>query len=478
MTGRTGILGYGTHIPYWRMHAETLAEAVGSGKRSGTRAVASYDEDTTTMAAQAARACLGSFTEPTGLVDSLFFATARPVYADKTNASAIHAALGLPPDILAADMTGAVRCASGALLGGLRGSGGTLVALSDIRTGWPGGDDERTGGDGAAAFLLGESGANPLIAEYLGGTSVTDEFLDRWRAPGEAASQQWEERFGQDRYPALAGRAFDNALKDTGLTTDQLDRVAVAGLAPRAARAFTHQAGLAAEALVADQADRVGNTGTAHPGLMLAAALDTAAPNQIIALVVLADGADVLVFRTTEALVAYRPRELVADQMASGSYDLSYPDFLAWRGMVTRQPPRRPDPDRAAAPAAHRMAAWKFGFTASRCETCGTRHLPPQRVCMRCGATDRMGTERLADTPGVIATYTVDHLAYSPSPPVIAAVIDFDGGGRFQCELTDVDPDAVAIGDRVEMTFRRLSTTDGIHNYFWKARPMSGGPQA
>ena len=29
------------------------------------------------------------------------------------------------------------------------------------------------------------------------------------------------------------------------------------------------------------------------------------------------------------------------------------------------------------------------------------------------------------------------------SPPVVAAVIDFDGGGRFQCELTDVDPTAV-----------------------------------
>ena len=33
-------------------------------------------------------------------------------------------------------------------------------------------------------------------------------------------------------------------------------------------------------------------------------------------------------------------------------------------------------------------------------------------------------------------------------------------------------PTDVAIGDRVEMTFRRLFTADGIHNYFWKARPV------
>ena len=98
--------------------------------------------------------------------------------------------------------------------------------------------------------------------------------------------------------------------------------------------------------------------------------------------------------------------------------------------------------------------------------------MPPQRVCVKCHAVDRMQPERLADVPATIATFTVDRLAYSLSPPVVAAVIDFEGGGRFQCELTDVDPASVAIGQKVEMTFRRLFTADGIHNYFWKARPI------
>ena len=39
------------------------------------------------------------------------------------------------------------------------------------------------------------------------------------------------------------------------------------------------------------------------------------------------------------------------------------------------------------------------------------------------------------------------------------------------CQLTDVDPDKVAIGDELEMTFRRLYTAGGVHNYFWKAAP-------
>ena len=82
--------------------------------------------------------------------------------------------------------------------------------------------------------------------------------------------------------------------------------------------------------------------------------------------------------------------------------------------------------------------------------------------------------ERLADTPATIATFTVDRLAYSLSPPVVAAVLDFDGGGRTRCEMTDVDPATVAVGNRVQMTFRKISTVNGVHNYFWKARPLGG----
>jgi hydroxymethylglutaryl-CoA synthase len=93
---------------------------------------------------------------------------------------------------------------------------------------------------------------------------------------------------------------------------------------------------------------------------------------------------------------------------------------------------------------------------------------------VKCHAVDQMQPERLADEQATIATYTIDRLAFSLSPPTVVAVVDFDGGGRFQCELTDVDPATVAIGNRVEMTFRRMYTAEGVHNYFWKARPIRG----
>jgi hypothetical protein len=41
--------------------------------------------------------------------------------------------------------------------------------------------------------------------------------------------------------------------------------------------------------------------------------------------------------------------------------------------------------------------------------------------------------------------------------------------------MTDVDPASVKVGARVEMTFRRLYSAEGVHNYFWKARPLPDG---
>jgi uncharacterized OB-fold protein len=341
--------------------------------------------------------------------------------------------------------------------------------LSDIRSGLPGGGDEKEGGDGAVAFLFGEG---DVLAEPLGHASLTAEFLDRWRVPGESYSRQWEERFGEFAYVPLGESALVEALKHAGLTAQTVDHLIVAGPHGRSNKRVTVSAGARKEAIVDDRTAVIGNAGAAHAGVLLADVLDRAQADQVVAVVSLADGADVTIWRTTAALGRRGPRTTVAAQLTSPGR-VSYATFLTWRGVIRREPPRRPDPQPPEAPAAFRSEAWKYAFTGSRCQACGARHLPPQRVCVKCHAVDRMAPERLADVPARIATFTVDRLAFSPSPPVVVAVIDFDGGGRFQCEMTDVDPKAVKIGDRVAMTFRRLITAGGVHNYFWKARPSS-----
>ncbi|MCK5653559.1 MAG: OB-fold domain-containing protein, partial [Dehalococcoidia bacterium] len=52
--------------------------------------------------------------------------------------------------------------------------------------------------------------------------------------------------------------------------------------------------------------------------------------------------------------------------------------------------------------------------------------------------------------------------------------VDFEGGGRGWFELTDRDPDQVKVGMPVEMVLRQMYFDRGIHNYYWKARPVRG----
>jgi 3-hydroxy-3-methylglutaryl CoA synthase/uncharacterized OB-fold protein len=465
----TGILAYGGYVPTARLQRAALAPVLGKSGGKGARAVASYDEDTTSMGVEAARLALrGSDLVP----DDLIFATSAPAYLDKTNATAIHAALGLPRTAFAADAGGAVRSGVAAVLAGLRGARTTLAVLSDTRTGLPGSADEVAGGDGAAALVLGEGNeGRPVLAELVGQASATAEFLDRWRIPGAAHSTTWEDRFGEQAYLPLADEAFAAALKDADVTPAQVDHLIVAGTHARACKAWGSRSGVAKDSIVDDLTSAIGNCGTAQAWVLLADVLDRAAVGDVIAVTVLADGASCLVLRATEALPDHRAVVSVAAQVAAGDDSLPYGQFLTWTGFLDREGPRRPDPAAPASPPSARNSAWKYSFEGSRCTACSTRHMPPARVCRSCHEVDQMVTEAMADVPATVATFTIDRLAFSPSPPLIGLAVDFDGGGRISLELTDADPGWVSIGKRVELTFRRTLTAGGIHNYSWKARP-------
>ena len=465
-----GILAYGSYVPYNRLQRSKISSTLGQGGGRGTRSVASYDEDTTSMGVEAARQAMSS--SGAGNPGMLTFATTVPAYLDKTNANTIHAALGLAPTVLTSDMIGGPRSASGAVIGAISSMASSLVVASDIRTGMPGGADEANGGDAAVALLIGGDDDGPLLAQCIGGGFSAGEFLDRWRSPGDRSSKVWEERFGETAYLPHVETAVEMALGATGTSPEAVDKVILTGVHPRAVRASLKAIAVNPDKVVDDLSMEVGYTGAAHAWLLLAHVLDTAEPGEVIMVVELSDGATVSLFRTTEALASGRPSRSVRAQIDAGNDSLEYAAFLTWRGEIVREPPRRPDPDRPAGPPSNRTADWKFAFVGTQCNQCGARHLPPARVCVKCRSVDDMTEVSLADSQATIATYTVDRLAYSLAPPVVAAVLDFDGGGRFTSEMTDVDAADVKIGNRVEMTFRRLYVADGVHNYFWKARPV------
>lgn len=471
-SGARGIGGIAAYLPHWRLQRSAITAVLGSAAGKGTRTVASYDEDAVTMAVEAARRA----TRGAPPASAMWFASTTGPYAEKTSAPILHAALRLDGDVIAADAGPGLRGCAAALRSALRSTEpGVLVTAGDVRTGPAGSTEEKAGGDAGAAAVICDP-SSPLLAELVGTASVTQEFLDRWRAPGEQRTRAWEERFGQQRYDYLAARAWDAALKDAGLDVEQVSRVAISAPHARAGAPLAKKLGAAGVDLADRLEGTVGFTGAAHPLVLLADLIEQASAGQVVALVALADGADVFLFRRTE--IPLGSARTVTDQAVGGDDSLPYAKYLAWRGVLPMQPPNRPEPARMSASAAERRLDWKYGFVGSKDRDSGALHLPPARVSFVGGAVDDMDPAPMADVPATVATFTVDSLAYSPSPPIVFAVCDFEGGGRLPVELTDVKADQVSIGMGVEMTFRRLNASDGIVNYFWKARPAGSAAPA
>ena len=457
------ILRYGSYVPYCRLQRARL----GAGGR-GERAIASFDEDATSLAVEAGREAMrGGAPVPA----AVFFASTSHPYAEKLNAAGVHAALDLPPEARLLDLASSsgAGLAALSLASTINARGPSLICCADVVVGAPMGAREAMGGDAACAFLVGDG--EESVARILGSASHAEELLDVWRGPEQQFARQWEERFAQQRLvPALAS-AFQRCLAESGVAPSDLKRVAVDSGHRKVGSQFARAAGLGSDQLADDLSGTVGRAGAAHAGLLLASLLDSAEPGDTFAVLSAADGASAVIVQATERIADNRPAHSVSDWIESKSTEVAYETYLKWREILPFEPPRRPDPPRPAAPPMRRSERWKYAFVGSRCRSCGTVNLPPQVVCVECGAVDEMDSVPYADATARVATYTVDHLAYSLQPPVVAAVIDYDQGGRFACELADVDPAKVAIGQELEMTFRRLYTADGVRNYFWKARP-------
>lgn len=470
-----GIISWGTSMPHWRLDRSTIAPVAGGGGGRGTRTVASFDQDAVTLATEAARSALAG-----GLVpDMLLFGTVAPPVMDHTNASVVHAALGLPAGVAAMDLGASVRSVVGGFLMAASTTDTVALTAADLRTGRAGSAEESGGGDAGACVVIGSDGGHDVVvAEVLAHASATGEVLDRWRIPGEAVSRTWDEKFTEVALRPLVADALNRALTTAGIEPADVAVAVVDAPSARIGAALARVVG--AQRTADDLSATVGITGAAHPLLCLVNELERLAAagdpgGTVVALVHAGDGADVVLLRTTAALGHHRVDATVADQLATGGA-VAYGRYLSWRGMLDVEPPRRPEPQRVSAPAAWRAANWKYAFSGSRDTTSGSVHLPPARVSADGTRTDEMEPVSLASAEGTVATFTVDRVAYSPSPPIIFAVVDFDGGGRFPVELCDLGPDEVTIGSRVALTFRRLHAADGIPNYFWKARLVRQPP--
>ncbi|MBN1345386.1 MAG: hydroxymethylglutaryl-CoA synthase family protein [Phycisphaerae bacterium] len=476
-----GITSFGGFVPRFRLNRQTIFQAMGwynaatFGIAQGDKAVASHDEDSITLAAAAAIDALGG--NDRGKIAALFAASTTWPYDQREAAAILAAALDLPERLRTVDMADSLRAGTSALLSGLDAvqagiDGEVLVAAAECRVARPGSVQEHLYGDGAAALVLGNQ---DVVAEFKGAYSMSVDFADHIRQAGQRFDRTWEERWIRDEgFLKIIPQAVAGLLERCAVKLDDVAKVVFPCEFARAHSGIAKRLGLKPEQVQDPLFKTMGDSGAAHPLVMLVAALQSASPGDKIILASYGQGSDALLFEATDRLAAMTKPRGVLGYLDRKEDIQSYQRYAVFRELVPVEKGIRGE---FQAPTAF-STLWRdrrgiMGLVGTKCTACGTPQYPAQRICVKCGAVDKMTDYRFSDKRGKIFTYTGDMLAFSVDPPAVYGIVDIDDGGRLYLDFTDCTLESLKVGMPVEMSFRRKYHDEhrGISGYFWKAVP-------
>ncbi len=484
-----GITGYGAYIPRLRLQRQAILEANGWFNSSlkaygrGERSMCNWDEDALTMAVEAGRDCLAG--ERPGDLSAVFLASTTLPFQDRQNSGVMTTALGLGQNLLTLDITSSQRVATSGLITALNATAGlggrALFVAAEKRRTKAASPLEIMSGDGAGAVMLGAEG---VICELLASHQVAVDFVDHYRGQNEAFDYGWEERWIRDEgYMKIVPPAVEAVLAKAGIEAGEIDHFVMGGTIRNLATGMARRVGIEAEAVGDNLQAVMGDSGAAHPLVLLIATLEAAKPGETILLVGWGQGADALLFRATDALPALGPRAGVAGHLARRKEETNYAKFLAFNDLVELDRGLRSELDKQTALSSlYRNKEMLIAMLGGKCRKCGTVQFPKANVCVNpnCGEFHSQDDHPFADTPAKVQSWTADNLTFSLDPPQHFAMVVFEEGGRLMADLTDVDVGHVEVGMPMRMMFRVKEYDDrrGFTKYFWKAAPAPGEDRA
>ncbi len=472
-----GIVSYGAYIPIYRLSREAIASVWGGSPGGGEKAVANADEDSITMAVEAVLDCLTGIDRQ--VVDALYLASTTTPYREKQSASIIRAATDLREEITTIDFANSLRGATNAMSAAANAikageAKRVMVVASDCRLPAPKSEFETSFGDGSAAFLLGDS---DVAISIEGSYTLSSEFYDVWRKEDDSYPISWEERFVREEgYQKILPQAVKELMKKYGMSPKDFTKAVFYAPDARTHGTLAKMMGFDPKTQVQDPMfNSLGNTGCAFAPMMLVAALEDAKPGDKILFVTYGDGVDAYILQVNEQIEKVRDRRGIKRHLESKMALPSYGLYLQMRNLVETTADARPR-RRSSLPYVWRDRKMYYSLYGVKCKTCGNIQYPKQRVCIYCQTRGNFEDYRLSDKKGNLFTYSMDERAMEIVLPKVISIVDFEGGGRFYCSLTDRDIEKVYVDMPVELTFRMFldgkEEGSGFRNYMWRARPV------
>lgn len=479
-----GITSYGGYIPRLRLNRGIVYGANAwmapglIGSAGGERSMANWDEDSLTMAVEAARNCLDG-TEKSR-IEAVYMASVNFPFEDRLNSGIMATALNLNSSLDSADFTASLRAGASALIAGINAvkSGdfkNVLVAAGDRRITKMAYTHELLAGDGAAALVL---GSENVIAEFKGATTITEDFIDHFRGESAQFDYNWEERWVKDEgILKIVPAAIQNLFEKTGLGGKDIDRFVMPCFFPRVPMQVAKMMDIAPEKTADNMHDVCGDTGTAHPLVMLIRELETAKQGDKILVTAFGQGCTAMLFEVTDKISRMDGKCGVQESLADRKEEQNYLKFLSHRGLLQQDLTMRAEANwKTALSTLYRNRKMILGMVGGRCKTCDTAQFPKADICVNptCHAVNSQEDCEFADQPGRVKTYTSDLLTYTPDPPAHYGMVTFENGGRGMFDFTDYEIGKVKVGLPVRMVFRirNVDTQRRFTQYFWKAKPV------
>jgi hydroxymethylglutaryl-CoA synthase len=220
----TGIVGYGAYIPRYRLPAQEIAR-VWSGGEGGLpiveKAVPGPDEDTLTIALEAARNALARARIDPRLIGAVWVGSESHPYAVKPTSTIVAEAIGATPHTQAGDWEFACKAGTEAMQAGIgfvaSGMSSYVMAIgADTAQGRPGDALEFTAAAGGAAYIIGPAAES--LATFEASYSYVTDTPDFWRRPGAAYPSHGQRFTGEPAYFHHVTSAGQTMMKELGRT--------------------------------------------------------------------------------------------------------------------------------------------------------------------------------------------------------------------------------------------------------------------
>jgi len=343
---KSGIVSYGAYIPRYRIKIEEIAKVWGDNPNSiidglmvFEKSVPDMDEDTVTIAVEAARNAVNRAGVNPEKIGAVFTGSESHPYAVKPTSTIVAEAIGATPNLTAADFEFACKAGTAAMQACVGMTESDMIELglaigADVSQGAPGDALEYTAAAGGVAYIIGKEN---IIARIESTYSFTTDTPDFWRREGKPYPEHGGRFTGEPGYFRHVTSAAEGLMERLGTKPSDYNYAVFHQPNGKFPTRVAKMLGFSSEQIKPGLVvSRLGNTYSGSCMMGLAAILDIAKPGDRIFMTAFGSGAgsDAFSFSVTDRIDEIRNGAPSVEEMLANPIYINYATYAKHKGKI------------------------------------------------------------------------------------------------------------------------------------------------